>query len=215
MFAATAMRVSDMLGKVLSRSPVEGPPSAVSLADLEAIPLPGPWSRGIALGMHAQDAEGTERSEIGELLVRFKYGGERSLGRMLGAALGRAVSAQQSEVVVHIPSSRRHAFEPACELARSAARSLRVRCLPRFIALTRKVRPQKDLVSLSEKKENVRGAFKVRRAELIRGRRVLIVDDVYDSGATLEEAWRVVKEAGAAEIVVGAVTKTRYQRGDR
>ena len=44
---------------------------------------------------------------------------------------------------------------------------------------------------------------------------MLIVDDVYDSGATLEEAWRVVKEAGAAEIVVGAVTKTRYQRGDR
>ena len=56
----------------------------------------------------------------------------------------------------------------------------------------RPVQPQKHLTSLSEKKENVRGAFKVRRAELIRGRQVLIVDDVYDSGATLEEAWRAV-----------------------
>ncbi|MFB3881869.1 MAG: ComF family protein [Armatimonadota bacterium] len=209
------MGILGELGGLLRRSPAEGRPIGDLLAELEPIPLPGPWSCGIALGMHAEEGEGSERSEIGALLVEFKYAGHRALARPLGEALGRAVSARQAEVVVHIPSSRRHSFEPACELARSAARALRIRCLPHFIAVTRKVRPQKDLVSLSEKKENVRGAFKVRRAELIRGRRVLIVDDVYDSGATLEEAWRAVKDAGAAEIVVAAVTKTRYQRGDR
>jgi predicted amidophosphoribosyltransferase len=107
------------------------------------------------------------------------------------------------------------AFEPACELARAAAGALRVPCLPRFIAVTRKIAPQKDLVSLNEKKENVRGAFKVRRADLVRGRRVLIVDDVYDSGATLEEAWRAVKEAGVSDIIVAAVAKTRFREGDR
>lgn len=208
--------VFHLLGKLLTRRRAERRPArAPAVSDTEPLALPGPWSHGIALGMHAQEAEGTERSEIGELLVRFKYGGERSLARMLGEALAKAVAPRRPEVVVHIPSSRRHAFEPACELARTTTRALGVRCLPRFIALTRAVQPQKDLTSLSEKKENVRGAFKVRRAELIRGRRVLIVDDVYDSGATLEEAWRVVDEAGAADITVAAVTRTRYLRGDR
>jgi predicted amidophosphoribosyltransferase len=117
--------------------------------------------------------------------------------------------------VLHVPSARRSSFEPACELALAAARTLRVRCLPHFLARTRIVRPQKDLTSVSEKKKNVRGAFRARRPELVRGRRVLIVDDVYDSGATLEEAWRAVREAGAVEIAVAAVTKTRYQRGDQ
>jgi predicted amidophosphoribosyltransferase len=69
-------------------------------------------------------------------------------------------------------------------------------------------------VSLSEKRENVRGAFRARRPELVTGRWALIVDDVYDSGATLEETWRAVREAGAAEIAVAAVTRTRFQRGD-
>jgi len=208
------MGMRHMLGGLLHRSPSTNGTGAVLVAELEPIPLPGPWSYGVALGMHSEEGEGTERSEIGELLARFEYAGQRSLGRMLGEALAKAVAPWRPEVVVHIPSSRRHAFEPACELARATARALRVRCLPRFIALTRAVQPQKDLTSLSEKKENVRGAFKVRRAELIRGRRVLIVDDVYDSGATLEEAWRVVDEAGAADITVAAVTKTRYQRDD-
>jgi len=71
---------------------------------------------------------------------------------------------------------------------------------------------QKDLTRWQEKRENVEGAFRVRRADLVRGKRVLLVDDVYDSGATLEECWRVLDEAGAADVAVATVTKTRYRR---
>jgi predicted amidophosphoribosyltransferase len=185
----------------------------LALADAP-IPLPGPWSYGIALGMHAEEGEGAERSAVGALLIDFKYAGHRALARPLGEALARVVAPWRPEVVVHVPSTRRSSFEPACELARAAAKALRVRCLPHFITRTRTIRPQKDLTSLSEKKENVREAFRARRPELVKGRRVLIVDDVYDSGATLEETWRAVREAGAAEIAVAAVTRTRFQRGD-
>jgi predicted amidophosphoribosyltransferase len=209
------MRVLQTLGNLLTRSPAEGQPAASALSDMEPIPLPGPWSYGIALGMHAADAEGTERSRIGELLVDFKYAGHRQLARPLGEALAGALGSRRPDVVTHTPSTRRGCSEPACELARATARALGVPCLSRFIAITRKLTAQKDLASLSEKKENMRGAFKVRRAELVRGGRVLIVDDVYDSGATLEEAWRAVSEAGASDIVVATVTKTRFQRADR
>jgi predicted amidophosphoribosyltransferase len=208
------MGMRHMLGGLLRGAPAVVQPTAISLAEPEPIGLPGPWLYGIALGMHAEEGEGAERSAIGTLLVDFKYAGHRALARPLGEALARAVASWRSKVVIHIPSARRSSFEPACELARAVARGLRVRCLPHFIARTRTIEPQKDLVSLSEKRENVRGAFRARRPELVTGRRALIVDDVYDSGATLEEAWRVVREAGASEIAVAAVTKTRFQRGD-
>jgi len=208
------MRLVDMLRSLLRPLPAVVQPSAISLAELEPLPLPGPWSLGVALGMHAEDSEGTERSAIGALLAEFKYAGYRALARPLGEALARAVAPWHPEVVVHVPYTRRSSFEPACELSRATARALRVRCLPHFIARTRTIIPQKDLTSLSEKKENICEAFRVRRPELVRGRRALIVDDVYDSGATLEEAWRVARKAGAAEIAVAAVTKTRFQRGD-
>ena len=135
------MRVCHMLGGLLRRSAAEGQPSAMSLAEVEPIPLPGPWWHGIALGMHAEDSEGTERSAIGALLVEFKYAGHRALARPLGEALARAVAPWRPEVVVHVPSTRRSSFEPACELSRATARSLRVRCLPHFIARTRTIIP--------------------------------------------------------------------------
>ncbi len=215
------------LANLFSRSAV-GDQCASLIPEIEPIPLRGPWSFGIALGLYSQDGEDTERSQIGEFLAAFKYSGHRHLARPLGEALADAVRAHHPQIVVHIPSSRRNslpgnagvlpalfgcAFEPACELARATAKALRAHCLPHLFAFTRTVPPQKELASLSEKKANIAGAFKVRREELLRNRRALIIDDVYDSGATLEEAWRIVREAGASDIIVATVAKIRWGDG--
>jgi predicted amidophosphoribosyltransferase len=134
---------------------------------------------------------------------------------VLGGALARALADDPSysdvEVVAHIPATRRGRVpDAACELAKAVARGLGVRCLPRLMARTRRTELQKDVVEWSEKRENVAGAFRVRRAELVRGKKVLLVDDVYDSGATLEEGWRVLMAAEAREVVVATVARTWY-----
>ena len=170
------------------------------------------------MGMHSADdqAEAGARTEVGALLSRFKYGGERRLAAVLGRVLAEAVrrwhGCGELDLVVHVPSARRRNYETACELARVAAKALRIRCLPRVIARTREMAAQKDLWRWEDKRRNVEGAFRVRRADLVRGKKVLLVDDVYDSGATLEECWRVLSEAGAGEVAVITVTKTRYRR---
>ncbi len=196
-----------------------GGPETLGLEECAPIPLPGPWTRGIAMAMHSvpEVDDGGRKTREGELLSRFKYGGERALGPGLGKALGRAVRGDPAyeglEVVTHIPATHRTpAPEPSCELARWVARVLHVRFLPRLIARTRRTCLQKELSDRGEKKRNVTGAFRVRRGDLVQGRKVLLVDDVYDSGATLEEGRRALCEAGAQEVVVATITRTWYRR---
>jgi predicted amidophosphoribosyltransferase len=52
----------------------------------------------------------------------------------------------------------------------------------------------------AERIANVRGAFRVARPERIRGRSVVLVDDVFTTGSTLGECARVLREAGAADV---------------
>ena len=70
----------------------------------------------------------------------------------------------------------------------------------------RPTQPQKEMHTPPQKRANVAGAFAVRQN--VRGTRVLVVDDLYDSGATLEEITRVLRAAGAASVCVLTLTKT-------
>jgi ComF family protein len=51
-----------------------------------------------------------------------------------------------------------------------------------------------------ERERNIRGAFKLKNPQLVRGKRIFLVDDVFTTGATMEEAARVLKTAGAREV---------------
>ncbi len=65
---------------------------------------------------------------------------------------------------------------------------------------TKKTIPQVELTD-EARKENVKGLFQVQNKELIKNRKILLVDDVYTTGSTMEECARVLKEAGAKEII--------------
>ena len=62
------------------------------------------------------------------------------------------------------------------------------------------------MTALAQKQANVAGAFALKGD--VRGKQILLVDDLYDSGATLAEAARALARGGAASIVVLTLTKT-------
>jgi predicted amidophosphoribosyltransferase len=68
--------------------------------------------------------------------------------------------------------------------------------------------PQKEMVNLAQKTDNVTGAFRVADPNAVRGKRVLLLDDLYDSGTTLAEATRALLTSGAREVCALAITKT-------
>jgi adenine/guanine phosphoribosyltransferase-like PRPP-binding protein len=66
-------------------------------------------------------------------------------------------------------------------------------------------------LSLSRRQRNLRGAFFVPDAELVRGRDVLLIDDIYTTGATARACSQALKRAGAARVWVATVARAQRQ----
>lgn len=124
---------------------------------------------------------------------------------------------EDAEAVVPVPLHRTRflsrRFNQSAELARAICRLSGRRFCPDAVQRIRATRQQVGL-GAREREENVRGAFRVpREAEIeLRGRRVLVVDDVYTTGTTVSAVTKALKRAGAAEVDV--LTFARVLPGD-
>jgi competence protein ComFC len=75
------------------------------------------------------------------------------------------------------------------------------------LSRTRPTLSQTKKKNCGEREENIRGCFSAEKPELISGKNVFLVDDVFTSGATMREAARVLKSAGAGKIIALAVAR--------
>ena len=152
---------------------------------------------------------------LGEALRGFKY--NRRLPA--GAALAKWLAGQTPEawlagadVVCPVPLHPRRlltrGFNQAVVLFRPLAEMHGLELEPRLLLRLRHTRPQTGLKP-AERRRNVAGAFGLRRPEAVRGRQVLLVDDVLTTGATAAECVRVLQEAGAAGVSVLTLAKTK------
>ena len=71
------------------------------------------------------------------------------------------------------------------------------------------VAPQSGTGSAEQRRANISGAFECADAELVRGRRILLIDDIITTGATVSECARVLGLAGAESVVCAAVARGR------
>jgi ComF family protein len=149
----------------------------------------------------------SDRRSLPSLIRRHKYGLDQSLQAALAEFLGDELpySAADCDVVVPVPLHRRRlwwrGFNQAALLARTIA--VRLEKPLDLYALTRsKVTTPQTSKDHDARRRNVRRAFTVERAGRIKGRRVLLVDDVMTTGATVDECARVLMAAGAARVDV-------------
>ena len=202
--------------RVLSPYAVEGSDDA----------LVCPVCRRIQPPFAAAVAYGSYDGGLRELIHLLKYGGVRPaasvLGRMLAEAMARLEFASTegshaAEIVVipvplHKAKLRRRGFNQAQLIAQVALRSplmvrSRFRLADHVLERQRETHSQIGLTS-HQRRENMRGAFAVTRPEEIRGREVLLVDDVYTTGTTVSECARVLRRAGASRVSVATVART-------
>ena len=91
-------------------------------------------------------------------------------------------------------------FNQAEEIAREISSFLKIPLVLDCLVKTKETLPQVELAK-ETRKENIKGVFSCFCPEKIKGRKILLVDDVFTTGATLEEAAKVLKTAGAKEII--------------
>ena len=161
-----------------------------------------PWDSLVAAYLYLPPMVGVVRA--------LKFG----RGEHLGEPLSRALAARcapwtdRIDVVTPVPLQwtrlLARGYNQAEAVARPLARALALPCRP---LLRRRPRPRQALLSRAERRRNLRGAFTPRRP-LAAGTRVLLVDDVMTTGATLESAARALRRAGAASIHAAVVART-------
>ena len=175
--------------------------------------LDRPYERAVAYGSY----DGGLR----ELIHVLKYNGVRPAANVLGRMLAEAwdglegVFEQDAVLVIPVPlfkdKRRQRGFNQAQLIAEAALKVYsangRLQFVPNVLLRTRDTHSQIGLTG-HQRRENLRGAFEVARAEEVTGREVLLVDDVYTTGSTASECAKVLRRAGASKVWVATVART-------
>ena len=110
-------------------------------------------------------------------------------------------------VPLHPSRKRERGFNQSELLARHAATMLDIPLLSGNLCRIKETSVQAELGSFDQRQKNVAGCFSVSDANAINGNDILLVDDVFTSGATMSEAARTLKKAGAKKIIALVIAK--------
>lgn len=157
---------------------------------------------------------GAYDGRLKDLVLLCKFRGQSVLGGRLAGTILRALEGDGIwsgvDVLVPVPlhprRRRERGYNQAEAIARGLSRRLGAAVLTRCLVRVRNIPPQSSL-GAAAREGNVKGAFAVRQSDRVRGLVVLLVDDVYTTGATLRACAAVLRKAGAAEV--RAVTVAR------
>jgi predicted amidophosphoribosyltransferase len=188
--------------------------------------LPGPWRAGFALDRHTIRSEylgadsfgnpvyETVRSPLGELVFKLKYRRDKSaLNPIVEVAVDflKKWSLDIQLIVPVPPSNEGRKHQPVSLIAEGLAQKLGVELCNDCIQKSKPTGQLKDIHVYAERVKVLRGAFSVRRAG-VQGRRVLLVDDLFRSGATLSALTEALYNCRVSDVFVLTITKTRVRQ---
>ena len=180
--------------------------------------VPPEFERAVAFGVY--------QDELRTLIHLLKYERVRAVAKPLGAMLARAVEMlglTGDVALVAVPlypaKERQRGYNQAVLLADAAIRQMESKG-PRLQAehkLLQRLRDTESQFALTPKgrRKNLKGAFAVPEPARVAGRTVLLVDDIYTTGATARECARVLRRAGAARIFVATLARAQAERVER
>lgn len=172
-----------------------------------------------ALGYHFHTSyEGEGRTAVGDKVYKAKPYKARVNQQHIENAdvlaiwyksfISRHPLYQQADYVVPVPGKPDKYFDLPSYIATTICRDLHMVDGSDYIMRIKETKSQKD-VPLDKRQENVQDAFAVKSDAPFYGKSVIIVDDIYDTGSTINELGRLLKEAGATVYGLAATVISR------
>ena len=188
-----------------------------------AIRLYGNWDKGYALSEHSKSSTfigytpsgraefETDRTEMGALIHGLKYRKNYGLVTSIIDLIRRDFkSLGVIDLIVPVPPSTEREIQPVHLICRVLGTEYKVPVENNWVFKTGKTTEQKNLSNRTEKVEVAKGSFSLNPGLCYRNRNVLLVDDIYDSGATLEAITEILKSEGKVKrVCVLTMTKTK------
>lgn len=138
---------------------------------------------------------------IETMIRRLKYQNAREVSKVLATGMSAAFDSSRFDLICFVASDGRRQRKRGYNQARLLARELaRMSGLTLVDALGRSSHTGQIGLNRAQRFEAVKGDFYIKRPSAIRGQRVLLVDDVCTTGATLSECARVLRSAGARSV---------------
>lgn len=170
--------------------------------------------RGMELHFTSARSAVAARGIVLEAIHRFKYRRalwfEPFLAGLLVREAGPALSGAGWDFIVPVPlhalKRRQREFNQAERLARHLSRATRIPLNTRLLRRVLSTMTQTRLTR-RERAENMRGAFAVRPGAGLDGERIVLVDDVFTTGATTSACAAALRQAGAGEVCVWTVAR--------
>lgn len=186
-----------------------------------------PLCRLCRVGEYAFDRArsfGVYDDALSSAIVLLKYEGVRRLGDWFAGRLAELVAKYahdwRIDLVVPVPLHARRlqerGYNQAELIAKPLAKKLRLR-FGKYLLVRTKPRPPQLILSRTERWNSVRGAYATRERARVDNLRILLVDDVLTTGATLDACSRTLKKAGAKAVFALTVARVvpGWSRGSR
>ena len=159
------------------------------------------YDRGMALWLH--------KKPVSQSIYQFKFHNQRSFGKyyakeMVSQHKG-TLHSLNTDIIIPIPlhskKRRKRGYNQAEIVAKEIGKLLAIPVDEKILERTQDTNPQKTL-DPQKRRKNIRTAFEVRKekSEMLRGKAVLLIDDIYTTGSTMDEAARILKKAGAEKV---------------
>lgn len=160
------------------------------------------YEKGIALWLH--------KEAVKQSIYHFKFHNQRAFAKYYAEEmvrnLGTIVKRWNPELLIPIPlhmrKQRKRGYNQAALLARELGKRLNVEVDEKVLIRKKYTKPQKEL-GPENRKKNLETAFAIKDKEAkkrLQGKKVLLIDDIYTTGSTIDAAARILKNGGAQNV---------------
>lgn len=152
--------------------------------------------------------------EVRDALLRYKFSKITAYAPVFAKYMSKSLdeNAKNCDIISWVPLSRqrlrRRGYDQARLLCENVSKELGRDCV-RVLEKTRDTPAQSGQGGIERRRENVKNVYKVCDAELVRGKKILLIDDIVTTGSTFSECARMLLQAGADSVYGAAVARKR------